>query len=69
MTADPNAYHSGLVSDIPDGQDLEFSITNNGNVRILHAGLHFERFFLEEEYEERLIPLQERIAALEEAMP
>ena len=68
LTTDTNTYQSGLVSDIPDGQNLEFSITNNGNVRILHDGLHFERFILEEEYQERLLPLQERIAALEEAM-
>ena len=66
LVADPNTYHSGLVSDIPDGQDLEFSITNNGNIRTLHAGLHFERFILEEEYERRLTPITGRVAELEE---
>ena len=65
LVADPNAYHSGLVDDIPDGQDLEFSVTNNNNPRILHDGLHFELFVLEEELEARLVPLQERVAALE----
>ena len=66
LVTDPNTYHSGLVSNIPDGQDLEFSITNNGNIRILHDGLHFERFILEEELEARLVPLQGRVAGLED---
>ena len=67
LVSDPNAYHSGLVSNIPDGQDLEFSITRNGNPRVLHAGLHFERFILEEELEANLVPLQARVAELEDA--
>ena len=67
LVSDPNAYHSGLVSNIPDGQDLEFSISRNGTSRILHQGLHFERFILEEELGERLVPLQRRIVDLEEA--
>ena len=65
LVADPGAYHSGLVSNIPDGADLEFSITVNGQPRILHAGLHFERFILAEELEARVVPLQQRIAELE----
>ena len=68
LVSDPNAYHSGLVSNIPDGQDLEFSITNNGNVRILHDGSTLRAIHTRRGAMRRgLVPLQQRVSELEDS--
>ena len=64
LVADPNTYHSGLVTNIPDGVDLELSITNNNNARILHDGLHRVGLVNNDKLEEEFTELERRIGVL-----
>ena len=61
---DPNSYRSGLVSNIPDGHDLDMSITNNNNDRTLHDGLHLEALVGEEKLAMETVEVHRRLGGL-----
>ena len=66
LTNDPNTYRRENVSGLPDAPQLELSIERNGSLRIIHAGEHLVDVVNEETLGEELVPLEGRVAALEE---